>query len=297
MIKKKPIEKVEKELSITPTIQQELDDFGQDITIINGWNFNQKKQVERSILYFNSKFVDGDVDTDGLKLYFFNIIQSACGTTTKAIDIDTKDFVLLTAPGGNPLKTWFYQRDLKNWMKQKEFGKILNRLCRELPVFGSVVLKYVNGDVKFVNLKNFVCEQNADSLNDSNYIIEQHYYTPNEFRSLGEEMGWNNVEKTIDAFRGANSKNTNLASQYIRVFERYGEVYNPKSKEYEYSVCYVADIPLNTKTDPNSAFQTAGADFILKTIKIEKHPYIEFHINKIPGRWLGVGIPEQLSEN
>ena len=29
---------------------------------------------------------------------------------------------------------------------------------------------------------------------------------------------------------------------------------------------------------------------------VTRHPYQEFHINKVPGRWLGVGIPELLSE-
>jgi len=291
------MKKKEQENNLMSIIQQELDSFGSDITIIEGWNWNQKKQVEQNILYFNSKFVDGDMDEDGLKLYFYNIVRAACGTTTKAIDIDTKDILLLTAEGGNSLKTWFYQRDLKNWMKRKEFGKILNRISEELPIQGTCVLKYINGEVKFVNLKNFIVEQNADSLDKSNFIIEEHYYTPFEFNKIGKEMSWDNVDKVIKDFRGLNSKNSTEASQYIRVFERYGEYYNEDSEEYEYGVCYIADIPYDIKNSPSYNVETAGNDYILGKTKLEKHPYIEFHINKISGRWLGVGLCEVLTEN
>ena len=60
---------------------------------------------------------------DGFKQFFFNVVRPACGTTTKAIDIDTKDIILMTAPGGSSIKTWFLQRSLNNWFKRKEFGK------------------------------------------------------------------------------------------------------------------------------------------------------------------------------
>jgi len=283
----------QQEETILSIIQNELSEFKDEITIIDGWNFNQKKQVEQNILYFNSKFVDGEIGDDGLKLYFFNIIKAACGTTTKAIDIDTKDILLLTAEGGNSLKTWFYQRDLKNWMKKKEFGKILNRISEELPIFGTCVLKYVNGEIKFVNLKNFIVEQNAESLDSSNYIIEEHYYTPFEFERIGKELKWNNVDDTLTTFRKLNS-----GSQYIRVFERYGEVKNEKTGKFEYSISLVADIPMDVKNNPDQSFETSGgSDYTLKVLKVKKHPYIEFHINKIAGRWLGVGVPEALSEN
>jgi len=287
----------EQENNLMSIIQQELDSFGEDITIDTGWSWNQKKQVTQNNLYFNSKFVDGDMDEDGLKLYFYNIMRAACGTTTKAIDIDTKDILLLTAEGGNSLKTWFYQRDLKNWMKKKEFGKILNRISEELPIQGTCVLKYVNGEVKFVNLKNFIVEQNADSLDKSNFIIEEHYYTPLEFKKIGEDMEWDNIEKVVKDFRELNSKNSTESSQYIRVFERYGEYYNEDSEEYEYGVCYVADIPNDVKNSPNANVETAGNDYVLGMTKLDKHPYIEFHINKISGRWLGVGVCETLTEN
>lgn len=268
-------------------IEQELKEFKEPITILDGWEYSQKDTVEQDICYYNSKYVEGDIDSDGLKLYFYNISRAACGTTTKAIDIDTKDFRLSNAPGGNALKTWFYERDLKYWLKSQQFGKVLNRIARELPQFGSVVLKYNNGDVHFVDLRNFICEQNADSLDLSNYIIEQHYYTPTEFKRVGKKKGWENVDKVIDLYRGSKE-------QYIRVFERYGEVED--NGFYDYKMVLVADIPTDIKKSDLARFEI-NDNIILGEKLVDRHPYKEIHINKIPGRWLGMGIPEILSEN
>ena len=268
-------------------IEGELQNFKEPITILDGWDFNQKEQLEFNISYYNSKFLDGDIDTDGLKLYFLNTIRSACGTTTKAIDLDTRDINLVNSPGGNELKVWFYQRDLKYWLKSQQFGRVLNRISEELPKMGSVVLKYNAGDVHFVDLRNFICEQNADSLDFSNYIIEVHYYTPVEFRKIAKKKGWENIDKVMDLYRGSKE-------QYIRVFERYGEV--ETNGFFDYKMVLVADIPSDIKKNDLAKFEING-DIILAEKLVDRHPYKEIHINKIPGRWLGVSIPEILSEN
>lgn len=284
----KPLE--EQKNRISSKIAEELDVFSNDIKVIEGWDFNQRDTIEQAVLYYNSKFVDGDTDDDGLKLYFFNIIKATCGTTTKAIDVDTKDIIVQNAAGGDWLKAWFYQRDLKYWLKKQQFGKVLNRISRELPIYGTVVLKYVKGKVEFVNLKNFICETNADTLDQSNYIIEEHYYTPNEFKKIGKEKKLDNVNEVLEMFR--NSK-----EQYIRVFERYGELENVETGEWEYRMVLVADIPTDIKQSSRYETTYAGSDYVLANVLINSHPYKEIHVNKIAGRWLGVGIPELLSEN
>ena len=271
--------------NIKSKIQEELQEFDRDITIIDNWNFSQRRTIQQAILYFNSKFVDGDM-VDGFKQFFFNVIRPACGTTTKAIDIDTKDIILMTAPGGSSIKTWFLQRSLKNWFKRKEFGKILNRISEELPIYGSVVLKKVKDDVKFVNLKNFICEQNADTLDQSNYIIEQHLYTPIEFMKIGKEKKWDNIKEIIDLYKGSKE-------QYIRVFERYGLC--EENDELKYKMILVADIPTDIKLNKQQEIEI-NESIVLASEEIETHPYFEIHMFKVPGRWLGCGIPELLQD-
>ena len=94
-------------------------------------------------------------------------------------------------------------------MKKDEFGKTLNRISRELPQFGSVVIKYHKGKSYFVNLKNFIVEQNADCLDFSNYIIEQHFFTPMEFKKIAKEQGWDS-EKVKKSLKNIEKATTNI---------------------------------------------------------------------------------------
>ena len=279
---------MKQEEKILEQINNEIADYKKTINI--GWEFNQKETIEQSVLYVNGKYVDGDIDDDDLKLYFYNITRAAVGTTAKAIDLDTKDVLIKTAPGGDWLKTWFLQRDIKYWLKKEEFGKILNRISRELPQYGSVVIKYINGKSEFVNLKNLILEQNADCLDFSNYIIEQHLYTPMEFRRIAKELDWDaiKVKNTIDKYR-------TVDEQYIRVFERYGEI-EDENGDYDYKKVIFADIPTNNNQKQSDIQEPFFGEILYEKL-VEKHPYQEFHINKIPGRWLGVGVPEMISDN
>ncbi len=279
---------MKQEEKILEQINNEIADYKKTINI--GWEFNQKETIEQSVLYVNGKYVDGDIDDDDLKLYFYNITRAAVGTTAKAIDLDTKDVLIKTAPGGDWLKTWFLQRDIKYWLKKEEFGKILNRISRELPQYGSVVIKYINGKSEFVNLKNLILEQNADCLDFSNYIIEQHLYTPMEFRRIAKELDWDavKVKNTIDKYR-------TVDEQYIRVFERYGEI-EDENGGYDYKKVIFADIPTKNNQKQSDIQEPFFGEILYEKL-VEKHPYQEFHINKIPGRWLGVGVPEMISDN
>jgi hypothetical protein len=272
-------------------INKEIQEYNEPITIIDGWSdYSQKETIKQATLYYNSKFVDGEIDELGFKRYFYNISKSSCSATTKAIDIDTKDITLLTAPGGDELKTWFYERDLKYWMEDKNFGAILNRICKELPIFGSVVLKVIKGNCYFVDLKNLIVEQNADNLDCSNYIIEQNFYTRIEFKRIAKENGWDEIEaeKIVKLYKDSNE-------QYIRVFERYGEIEN-KDGLSDYKMVIIADIPSDIARNTDK-FSDAKNDIVLAERLVPNHPYFEIHFDKISGRWLGLGVIEQISEN
>jgi len=272
------------------TIQKEKHEFENDnIQIVDGLSFNQKRTLDRIYLYHNSKFINGELDDEGQKKFFFNIVRNPCKVTTKAIDFDTKHINVQTAGSGDPSKTWFFERDLKFWMKDQNFGKVLNRLFTELPVFGSCVLKVVDSKPLFVDLRNFIVDQSADTLDGANYIIEKHLYTPMEFKKMGKKLGWDGVESAIEEYR-------KMGTTYMVVYERYGEeetISVEGIKSYEYRRTYVADVGVN-KMDEQTKQITSYDGVILGTDIIEKHPYWEFHLEKIPGRWLGVGVVEVL---
>jgi len=279
------------ENNLLKRINQEKDAFeNKYIQIVPGLLFNQKQTIEQIYFQYLSKFQSGEIDEDGDKKYFYNINKNPCKVYSKAIDFDTKNIRLLTADGGNPLKTWYMERDLKYWMKDEQFGKVLNRIFQELPIFGSVVLKIVNGDIYFVDLRNFIVEQSADCLDQANYIIEKHPYTVMEFRKVAKEMGWDKtkVQETIDLFRQMND------IRHIMVYERYGEVEDEKGN-WTYRRVYLADVGINEEDEQNNR-SVPYKGIVLGSDEVDENPYREFHLEKIPGRWLGIGVVETLFE-
>jgi hypothetical protein len=271
---------------IIDTIKKEISEFRDDnIKIVNGFEFNQPATIEQIIFYYNSKYESGDFDDQGDRKYFYNITRVPCNIGTKAIDFDTKHIKIQTAGGGSPLRTWFFERDLKFWMKDQKFGQTLNRIFHELPIFGSVVLKIIDNKIHFVDLRNFFVEQSADTLDQANYIIESHNYTPIEFRKIAKKKGWKNINKTLKEFyqmRGVS---------HIRVYERYGEVKD--GNDYTYKRVIVADVGKDIEDQATGEILPRKGT-LLNEEKVEHHPYREFHWEKIPGRWLGVGRVEML---
>ncbi len=279
------------------TINQELLDYkSKQIQIVPGFYFNQFSLIEKIFFYYNSKFQTGEVDDDGDKKYFFNIVKNPCKVFSKAIDFDTKNIRLLTAGGGSPLKTWFMERDLKYWMRDKQFGKVLNRIFHDLPIFGTVVLKVVNGEPHFVDLRFLLVEQSADTLGDSSYITEMHNYTVAGFRKVAKEMKWEQgkIDKVIEEYRKMKGVS------HIRLYERYGDVGDVKedgSTTWEYKRVYMADVGIDEYDQwGNLVSVHPGVELSSEKWEPDNLPYWEFHAEKMPGRWLGIGVVETLIE-
>jgi hypothetical protein len=282
------------DLSILRTINREIQDFQtKQNTIVQGLYFNQWETIQKIFFYYNSKFQSGEIDDEGDRKYFFNIVRNPCKVYTKAIDFDTKNIRLLTAGGGEPTKTWFMERDLKYWMRDKQFGKVLNRIFYELPIFGSVVLKIIDGEPYFVDLRNLFVDQSADYLEDMNHIIEVHNYTPATFRKVAKQMKWeqSKVDQVIDLFHQMKE------TSHIRLYERYGEVVeeDDNGMRYPYKRVFIADVGID-ELDNYGRITVKHQGVTMSSEEWEGNPYWEFHAEKIAGRWLGVGVVETLFE-
>lgn len=277
---------------ILRTISKEIQDYQTKlIQVVPGFNFNQYETIKNNIFYHNSKFVTGEIDEDGDRKYFYNIVRNPCKVFTKAIDFDTKNIRLLTTESGDSLKTWFMERDLKYWMRDVQFGKVLNRIFKELPIYGSVVLKIIDGKPYFVDLRNFVVEQSADTLDDMTHIVEIHNFTVGKFRKVGKQMKWpqDKIDEAIEKFYQMEK------TSHIRVYERYGDYYNEDTEAYEYRRCFIADVGVD-EFDQQSGLLIPRIGVELVSEEWEGNPYWEFHVNKVSGRWLGVGVVEELTE-
>lgn len=278
-------------------IQKEVEGFVKDhIRVTQHYEFNQKKTIEEVVRLYNSRFEKGEYDRQGFKKYFFNIVRNPCYVSSKAINFDTKDIMVLPAGGQNPIYSWIMDRDLKQYMKENQIGELLNDIFYNLPIYGSVVLKKVKDKLHLVDLRNLVNEQSADTLKDAAYVIEQHRYTPYELRKQSWDK--NKIEETIKAWR--ETKNP-----YIRIIERYGELTEEERKD--------GGDPTKHAYTRTIAFMPEGRDITQQQLDLwniplggviieqdeispEEFPYREVHWEKIPGRWLGVGRVELLSD-
>lgn len=270
-------------------IKRELEDFKKGIKITDNYYFSQKNTTNENIRYYNSKFESGDFDSEGFRKFFFNIVRSPVNISSKTIKFRTRDIMLLPAPGQSSDIVWLMERDFRHWIKEKKFSSLLSKIFQELPKMGSVVLKKIGDDFYFVDLRNLMNEQSAESLRQATYVIEQHLFTQEEFSKKKDIF--KNVDNVIDKSRKSKEK-------YIRVIERFGELpescikENGNSNKYVYSRV-LAYIPENT-----NAFNEdiSKIEDILLIEKVEEFPYREFHFERMSGRWLGISRIEILTD-
>lgn len=283
---------------IVKQVVKEVESFKTDyINIAEGYDFNQNERVHENIRFYNSKFAGSENDSEGFRKYFFNIVRNPCNSASKAIKIALKDIMIVPAPSHSDDKSWIMNLDFRYWARKRRFAQILNKIFRELPIQGSAVIKMVKGEPYFVDLRNLVNDQSADTLRDGSHIIEKHNYSARQFRKMKD--AWTNVDKVLKDFK--NSK-----ANHIPVYERYGEVPEGLVKKgggddmvYARTIVYIPDSDYQKgqiAIGGEGIMSSKGIQLDIAEIKEDEFPYREFHIEKMAGRWLGVSRVEILRD-
>src|SRR3990167_1630716 len=152
-----------------------------------GQSFTQRGVVELIENYWDSKFQGGDKDSSGLYNFFYNVIKFPTRIASKLIDFDTKDFRFYAEAGQSYVPVFFFNKELKAWMKEQDFGFTLNRIIKNTPKYGNHVLKTVGDKVKSVRLKNLINDPYVEFLEDSYLVVEENYMTPKELMDMKEK--------------------------------------------------------------------------------------------------------------
>src|SRR3990167_9445933 len=118
-----------------------LKDFETPVEITDGYIFDYPRVTNKVELYRSSKFLTGDVDSEGHKKYFFNICNPQAGNVTKFIDLDTKDVLFRSRSGKDRLKSTLATDMFRQYAKKKKFGILLNEMSEQLPIWGHVILR------------------------------------------------------------------------------------------------------------------------------------------------------------
>lgn len=293
--------------TIFAQIRYEVDQFLYNfITPVPGWPFNQYLTLKRIYLYLANRYENGAYYLGRDKL-FFNIVTPAVEVASKMLNIDSKDIRLIPTNDTSYFPTYLLEKELRQWLKKNEMGRILNTIAEEAPRYGSVLLEKTKDGARVCDLRRTMLDPSVDNAKDSRFITTIHYMTDIELRATN----WTDVEIAIARFSNTQaaqpfedqSGNLNImrSSPQVKVYKRYGEVPRwwidgSKGTEGEKMV--------------KSLFIVAGPDFLqrnaqgqvpnemgvvlFKSIWRGDYPFKDFHYNKIKGRWLGMGVVETL---
>ena len=290
--------------SIYAQIRKENEDFyNSSISVVPGYSFNQYDTLKRAHLYLNSKYENGGTYLNR-ELIFFNITTAPCEVATKMLNVDTKNIRLWPMNPKSYFSTYLLEKELKLWLKNSKMGALLNKIAVDAPKYGSFVLEKTKDGAEAIDLRRLILDPTVERIKDSRFITTIHYMTPSQLR----KTGWDNVDVAIERFGSPNlpesfqdsggNINQLQSTPYIKVYKRYGEV--PKwwidggrSDETVRALFIVAGADVLEVNDQKQVVGEAGVT-LFKSRWYTEWPYRDFHYTRVPGRWLGMGIPEML---
>lgn len=257
-----------------------------DVEMPGGWHFNQIETLKLIDRLYNSQFKTGKYDNQGFRKFFYNIVKPTCDIATKFIDLDTRDIVLTPEHANDELRVFLMQRRLKQWLKDTDFGVLLNEITQKLPRDGHIVAKKSKAGWKLVPLQNIRNNPAAKGLVTGDFA---ELYTMDK-GALKEMSGWDTTELFE---RGENEEYlihdcfNKTASGWKRTVK--GDLWTKKQTEG------------GLNRDVSSEINYRGTDYAgsvtLFEEEFKKHEYRELKWEEVEGRALGRGFVEYLEEN
>lgn len=274
------------------------------IEVVPGCLFNQYDTIKKTHLYVNKKFQDNRPYQGRAKL-FFDVATYRRDTIAKSIDIDTKDIKLIADNPESDIQTFIAEKEFKYWLKDSEFGEILNELGDDLATYGSIVLKCVASKVENVDLRRLFLDPTVKNIRDSRFITQEIFMTQSELEAMSGK--WDNIDEVITKFgsyyapmsyENTGQQNVIGSTPYYKIYERYGEVPeymlddNSNSDKLVRAFFVVAEPQAVMRMQNGTELDEGVVLFKSKWNKL--YPYEDLHYKRIKGRWLGVGAIEDL---
>lgn len=274
---------------ITELRQIDSDYQNGTIEIATGLNFSQYNILRTIEFYSNSKFLNGNKDSINREKPFYNIVNTMVDTAVVATDIDTKDIRIEADDENSYDKSYLFNHEIQQWMKESDFAATLNEMGETRARYGGVLVKKCHEkgeemEVEVVDWKNLVTDQ-VDV--EDGVIIEKHYMTPSELRAKKDV--WENIEEAIDMYA---RKGYTRTDERIEVWEAHGN----------FPVGYLSD---DDDVTDETEYSNQVHFFTVKNAKAvhlywaeeDKKPYKYLAWKRVSGRALGRGVVEEGEES
>jgi hypothetical protein len=255
-----------------------------EVEMPGGWFFNQPEMLKTIDLYYNSKYKTGQFDPQGFRKFFYNIVKPTCDIATKFIDLDTRDILLTPEHNNDELRVFLMQRRLKQWLKDTNFGKLLNQNGQSLPVYGHIVNKKTNDGWKLVPLHNLRHSPSAQGIVTDSFA-ELYTLSLDEMRDLGWDVS--ELEKMED-----------LGDCLVYdCFCKKGKKWHRMVKAELWTRKIGDKIQRSVESEINHRGEQWTGSVTLFEEELSKHGYREHKWEEVPGRAMGRGFVELLLDN
>lgn len=273
--------------------------------IVPGYTFSQYETIKRIHLYLNSQF-ENQLLYNGRRKMFFNISKYRCEVATRMLNFDTKDLRLIAENFESSMGAFLLGKEFQQWLKSSAFARTLNDIAEALPRYGTFALKKTQKGAVKVDLRRLALDPTVDRIWQSPFIIQKHYMTSTQIRN---KKGWNESVKAAilskpptivekPSYEDSKVISRVGSANYYEIFERYGECRKSwitgKMEDYETVVRGMFVTSESCTYDVNYHNQEEGQILYGGEWVKENYPFYDFHYYKTEGRWLGVGIVEDL---
>lgn len=277
--------------------------------VVPGYTFSQYDTIKRIHLYLNSQF-ENQTLFNGRRKLFFNISKYRCEVATRMLNFDTKDLRLVAENFESSMPAYLLSKEFQLWLKKSTFARTLNQIAEALPRYGSYVLKKTSGGATKVDLRRLALDPTVERIWQSPFVIQKHYMTSTQIR---EKKGWDEETKKVllarqptiiekPSYEDGIVITRTGSSNYYEIYERYGEVRKSwitgKQEDYDTIVrgMFITSESCGAPAEGGSPYAANVDALVLFKGEYTKPtwPYFDFHYYKTEGRWLGVGIVEDL---
>lgn len=263
------------------------------ITLTAGLHYSQHGTLKTIEFYSNSRYLNTPVNNfvaPGLvarDLPFYNIVNAMVDTAVVATDIDTKDIRVEADKEGDYDKSWLFNHEIQEWMKQSNFARTLNEMGETRARYGGVLVKKWEEkgemELQVVEWKNAITDP-CDILGGA--IVERHYLNPIQLR---EKDGiWSNISEAMKLYSKKGYTRSDTRMEIWEVHGQFPEGYNTEDEEADPEDKYTQQVHFYAKKESKFVH--------LYWAEEKEMPYKYLPWKKVAGRALGRGVVEEGEE-